>query len=209
MRVVKLGGSLADWERLPECLTSLLPLGVIIVPGGGPFADQVRTMQHRWRFDDGAAHAMAILAMSQFGWMLTGLENRLGVGGSCEELQRQAAAGRTAVWLPRLEDLEDEPISASWEITSDSLAAWLAGRLGAAELILLKSARYPSPAECGPQRLAAAGIVDEGFGDFAARGRFSTWLCHRDDFAALAAGRPGGPYSSPLQRVACGRTGGA
>ena len=58
MRVVKLGGSLADWDRLPHCLACLVPLGLVIVPGGGPFADQVRTAYSRWRFDQATAHGI-------------------------------------------------------------------------------------------------------------------------------------------------------
>lgn len=74
MWVVKLGGSLAASDRLPDWLRSLAGRSdLVLVPGGGPFADQVRAMQARWGFDDATAHHLALLAMEQFGRMLCAL----------------------------------------------------------------------------------------------------------------------------------------
>ena len=69
MIVVKLGGSLSQSDALVKCLNSVEQnyqgRAVVIVPGGGAFADQVRLTQQRWQFDDKTAHRMAILAMQQ------------------------------------------------------------------------------------------------------------------------------------------------
>ena len=70
--IVKLGGSLA---RTPHCaawLDTLAAWGgpLILVPGGGPFADCVRVAQAAIGFDDAAAHRMALLAMEQFAIVL-------------------------------------------------------------------------------------------------------------------------------------------
>lgn len=186
MRVVKLGGSLTDWDRLPQCLDILAPLGVAIVPGGGQFADQVRAAQARWRFDGTTAHCMALLAMCQFGRMLAGLEGRLRLAGTLAELHLQVDRGLTTVWLPGPDDPEIAGVPASWDVTSDSLAAWAAHRLAASELILLKSVRC-TPEEATLARLGESGVVDRAFKRFAAAGPFSIWLCHRDNYPQLAA----------------------
>ena len=70
--VVKVGGSTADQPVLREWIAALAgsALPVVIVPGGGPFADQVRNTQRRIGFSNNAAHAMAILAMEQFGHII-------------------------------------------------------------------------------------------------------------------------------------------
>ena len=69
MIVIKLGGSLAYSKTLIDCLNKIQQRyqgrAVIIVPGGGAFADQVRRAQQHWQFDDITAHHMAILAMQQ------------------------------------------------------------------------------------------------------------------------------------------------
>lgn len=189
MRVVKLGGSLADWEQLPQCLNRLARLGVIIVPGGGPFADQVRAAQQRWRFDDATAHCMALLAMGQFGRMLAGLEPRLRLANTVVGLKTYAAQGLTAVWVPQPEEVQDASVPASWDVTSDSLSAWVAARVAATDLVLLKSARC-KPEEATLERLVAGGVVDRAFTRFAAAARFSIWLCDRRTSHALGADRP-------------------
>ncbi|MCG8046554.1 MAG: hypothetical protein N0C89_17320 [Candidatus Thiodiazotropha endolucinida] len=74
MWVVKLGGSLFNSADLRDWLAVLAKAGsLVIVPGGGPFADQVRLAQRLWQIDDSSAHLMALLAMEQFGRMLCGL----------------------------------------------------------------------------------------------------------------------------------------
>ena len=81
MIVVKLGGSLFDYSKLSEWLKILSEEGagkVVIVPGGGPFADQVRDAQKRWKFNDQQAHKMALHAMDQFGIMLCGIAEEHG-----------------------------------------------------------------------------------------------------------------------------------
>src|SRR5688572_11112389 len=66
--VVKLGGSYALSPRLPAILAAIRAshVPVVVVPGGGPFADAVRAAQPRMGFGDRAAHRMALLAMAQF-----------------------------------------------------------------------------------------------------------------------------------------------
>lgn len=185
MWVVKLGGSLHDAASLRSRLAELATMPGpprIVVPGGGPFADAVRAMQPRLGFDGLAAHRMALLAMQQFGLALQSLEPRLALAQSDAEL-RAAHAG---VWLPwELAGLSRE-IEASWDVTSDSLAAWLAARLGARMLILVKSAPI-EPGEATAAELAGLGVVDPAFPSFARRLAASIRILHRD--TALTDGR--------------------
>lgn len=137
MWIVKLGGSLAASPHLPLWLEALSQTAAVIVPGGGPFADAVREAQARWHFDEATAHHMAILGMRQYGRMLTGLCPKLLAATTLEELM--ANPGQAKVWLPLPELLDDAGIPATWDISSDSLAAWLAGQTQAANLLLVKS----------------------------------------------------------------------
>lgn len=198
MRVVKLGGSLADWDGLPDLLAALPGLGVAVVPGGGPFADQVRTAQERWRFDQRTAHLMAIQAMTQFGRMLVALEPRMRAARSPDQVRTITLTGSSCIWLPDADDLAgQDDIPASWEVTSDSLAAWLAKRIDASDLILLKSCDITEPTSIGA--LSEAGIVDRALPALAAEGRFTTWICPRDAFANLT--RTGSPEAAGLLRA--------
>ena len=77
--VVKLGGSLAFSQHLRAWISALAacPGRAVIVPGGGPFADAVRSAQTRMGYDDHAAHHMALLAMEQYGRALISLNGLL------------------------------------------------------------------------------------------------------------------------------------
>jgi len=133
LTIVKLGGSLALEPHLRGWLTALArcPGRSIVVPGGGPFADRVRTAQVVMGFDDRAAHHMALLAMEQFGAAICNLEPSLVAASSSRCLSNVLDEGRTPVWMATKMALEaSDRIPPSWEVTSDSLAAWLAGFVG-------------------------------------------------------------------------------
>ncbi|MBE7460790.1 MAG: hypothetical protein HS112_09715 [Zoogloeaceae bacterium] len=160
--VVKLGGSLAAAAQLPRLLHELADQSsLVIAPGGGPFADAVRRAQKERGFDDAAAHDMALLAMAQFGRMLAaqaGFRTARGAGRIAAALARDPSHP-PLVWLP--DPATDAPdVERSWRITGDSLALWLAHRLGARRLVLLKSCPIPTS---DLTALSAAGIVDEVF----------------------------------------------
>jgi aspartokinase-like uncharacterized kinase len=172
---------------------------VVVVPGGGPFADQVRALQRRQRFDDAAAHHMALLAMEQYGRMLVALEPRLRPAGGRAELARARRAGQAAVWMPTRMVLADPAIAASWDITSDSLAAWLAGQLRANRLVLVKSIALTNGATAAD--LARRGIVDPAFPAYLARSWAEGWCTddvgYREMARALATG------SGPGRQITC------
>lgn len=163
MIVVKLGGSLAEGESLRGWLE---PLGegrgrIVVVPGGGAFAETVRREQARHLFSDRAAHRMAILAMEQYALLLADLSSALAPCRTLAEMRAAAAADLVPVWLPSTMALADPAVEESWTVTSDSLAAWLARRLEAETLALVKSVAAARPLDA--EALAARGMVDEAF----------------------------------------------
>lgn len=170
MRIVKLGGSLASGFHLRPWLAALAEHGlgrVALVPGGGPFADAVRASQQVWGFRDLHAHRMALLAMRQFGLMLCGMEPKLSEAPGAAAVKRTLREGGLPVWLPEVEELDAAGVPPCWDITSDSLAAWLAGELGASELLLVKSCRVAEGRSVG--QWVREGVVDPAFGDYLRR----------------------------------------
>lgn len=183
--VVKLGGSLCRDAGDGALLRWLADLAAraaldadrrwVIVPGGGEFADTVRAAQADWGFDDVTAHNMALLAMEQTARLMVGLPAAstamsaalaLTPATDIDAIRAAWAAGLLPVWGAR-DALRSAPDALTrWDVTSDSLAAWLAGRLGADRLVLVKhglagkSAAPAAEAEVLAQGFAAAGIVD-------------------------------------------------
>lgn len=173
MWIVKLGGSLTeqppDASPLRDWLSMLAQAGagrVVIVPGGGRFADAVRQAQAQWRFDDLAAHNMAVLAMAQTAHLLCGLNPALQRCDREAELSAVLQQGAVAVWSPieLQRDRADE--DTTWDVTSDSIALGLARRLGAARLIVVKSCAVDPSASL--QHLSAGRVVDRRFAERAA-----------------------------------------
>lgn len=168
MWVVKIGGSLARDPRLPHWLQMLATLGggrVTLVPGGGPFTEAARQAQAHWGFDDLAAHNMAVLGMAQFAQMLQALEPRLPLVQHDAEIREALHAGRPALWLPLdlLRHALDE--LTSWDVTGDSLALWLARRLNAERLVVVKSCAIDPAASLAD--LVSRGVLDRRFADWA------------------------------------------
>jgi dihydroneopterin aldolase len=162
--VVKLGGSFAYSDYLQEWIGALAACTgrIVIVPGGGPFADAVRTAQIQMGFDDKAAHHMAVLAMEQYGCALASYNSALSLAASAEAIRRDLAEKRVPIWMPSAMVLSATDIAQSWSVTSDSLAAWLAGKIGAGRLWIVKRAKL-SASSARLKDLIAARIVDEEF----------------------------------------------
>jgi hypothetical protein len=104
----------------------------LIVPGGGPFADTVRDIDSRYGIGDDAAHWTAILGMDQYAFVLASL-----VRGAT-----LVTSAPTGVNLPVLAPYQwlraADPLPHSWDVTSDSIAAWVASAVGAKRLLLVK-----------------------------------------------------------------------
>ncbi|ACC75002.1 aspartate kinase [Paraburkholderia phymatum] len=186
MWVVKIGGSMSRDPLLEEWLTDLVDFGggrVVIVPGGGDFAEQAREHQDIWRFDDVAAHNMAVLAMAQCALMMHGISRRLVIAATDAQIRAALHAGRVAVWAP-LDLLYQEPNRlTSWDVTSDSLAAWLANRLNAERLLIVKSCEIERDRSI--DEYAALGIVDRSLAGFTHDAPYPVDLLSRTDGARV------------------------
>lgn len=162
--VLKLGGSLCETGKLADVIAlvaaSRRPL--VIVPGGGPFADAVRALQQDQGFDDATAHGLALLALNETAKMMFALApDRLAPAETLAEIEGVLAGGRIPVWLPYKLSVGDEAIPHDWSATSDALAARLAERLGGLAVVLVKSADAPFGLK--PQAHADSGLVDPVF----------------------------------------------
>ena len=188
MWVVKLGGSLNQDASLPQWLDLLAELGggrVIVVPGGGAFADQVRDAQSQWQFDDLAAHNMAVLGMAQTALMLQGLCPALQAAAGEQPLRRVLQGGQTALWLP-LDLLRSRPDElTNWGVSSDSLALWLAQRLHAERLLVVKSCAIDGRRSLA--QLGETGVLDAEFAQRARQAAFPIDLLHKGELARARA----------------------
>jgi dihydroneopterin aldolase len=142
----------------------------------------VRAAQPDIGFDDRAAHHMALIAMEQYGRALVGLGNGLVLAGSAAAIHRAVRDGRVPVWAPARMALCAADVRASWDMTSDSLAAWLAGKLGAPRVLLVKQGNVSGPL----RDLVARGVVDPLFPRFLTAAGAEAFVAGPHDHAAAA-----------------------
>ncbi|MEM4297882.1 MAG: delta 1-pyrroline-5-carboxylate synthetase [Nitrososphaerota archaeon] len=124
--VIKVGGSLS--EDPPALRTFCRFLGglaeshrILVVPGGGKFADAVRQYDGLYGLPATVAHKMAILAMDQYGLLLGSLT--LG-SFTTHSLIRACRSPRRSIpiILPSKLMFQRDPLENSWRVTSDSIA---------------------------------------------------------------------------------------
>lgn len=167
--VVKVGGSLAAAGGLQTVLhqieTCRRPL--VIVPGGGAFADAVRERQRREGFDDRRAHRLAMAAMERTAEVIREISPRFRIVESVSAIGAVTGAGAVPVWVP-LPTLDGDPtLPEDWSLTSDGIAARLAELLGGAAVVLIKSVDADRTETAAA--LAASGVVDPVFPAIVAR----------------------------------------
>ncbi|MEN9756149.1 MAG: hypothetical protein RL755_336 [Pseudomonadota bacterium] len=183
MRVVKLGGSL--FKNTPQnifaCLAHIATQSIptIVVCGGGEFADCVRHAQRQWHFSDVCAHEMAILAMQQTALMSQTLFPIF----TLFTLSQTVPYPDLAIWLPSIEELNSDHVPASWDITSDSLAAWLANKIQATQLLVIKACDVDSNAVI--DELAQKGIVDAQLPHFVKNASYNITILSASAFLNL------------------------
>lgn len=139
--VIKVGGSLAeDTESLKTLCQELSVLAkthrILIVPGGAKFADVVREFDQTFSPSHTAAHKMAILAMDQFGLLLSSITPNSCASYTLEKAKKLSATGTLPILLPSRLMFCKDPLEHSWDATSDSIAAYIAGVLHVKKLIL-------------------------------------------------------------------------
>ena len=140
--VIKIGGSLAENpEQLKALCTKLSEFAkkyaITVVPGGGRFADVVRDFDKRFTLSSGISHRMAILGMDQFGLLLSQL-----IPNSCatyvlNDARQLSEIGVVPIFLPSRLMFKEAPLENSWNVTSDSIAAYVASRLHVAKVLLV------------------------------------------------------------------------
>ncbi|NOQ34723.1 MAG: uridylate kinase [Methylococcaceae bacterium] len=182
MQVIKLGGSLEKSKQLVDCLNYIannIKGRVVIVAGGGLFADGVRLAQQQWQFNDVIAHEMAILAMQQMALLFNGIRPDFKRVNLISEICSGTQSPRIIIWSPEIAELNQAAIKASWDITSDSLAAWLAAQLQASQLTLVKAADF---SQGNIAQLTEQGIIDNAFSKFIENAGFKTLIISADKF---------------------------
>ena len=162
--VVKVGGSLAAYpEKLKALCAKLSEVSkkhkLIVVPGGGEFADTVRAIDKRFNLSPAVSHRMAILGMDQYGFLLSHLLPDSCVVNRLEKVQETLDLGKLPVFLPSNFLLNKDPLENSWDVTSDSIAVYIACQLHASRVLLVTD--VDGVYTCDPKKFSDAKLISK------------------------------------------------
>jgi aspartokinase-like uncharacterized kinase len=141
LSVIKVGGSIATKpDKLRALCQKMLELSkhhrLVVVPGGGEFADTVRQFDMKFHLSKPDPHRMAVLGMDQYGLLLVDLmADSVAVNG-LDDAEKALNEGKLAVFLPSTLIFCEDPLENSWDVTSDSIALYISHRLLADKLLL-------------------------------------------------------------------------
>lgn len=142
--IFKIGGSiLEDFENLNSTISQLTYLyekdiiqKIILIPGGGSFANFIRKIYSELKFTDELAHWMSIISMNY---------NGIELGKKFPKLEAFEDYGRLkdiektfSIFLPYQFIKENDKLPHNWQVTSDSIALFIAKKLGLKECFLIK-----------------------------------------------------------------------
>jgi 5-(aminomethyl)-3-furanmethanol phosphate kinase len=200
--VYKLGGSLLALPDLARRLSRVLDLPLnlpgehvrtelparLLVVGGGPIADAVRHWDRVHGLGEAAAHALALRSMSFNAHYAAAILDGSAIVATREEARAVWAERRIAIldaaqFIDAEELASQDVLPRSWNVTSDSIAAYIALHWPADELVLLKSAALPSA--CDLATAVDRGLVDRHFPNLTGRLASIRWCNLREEGAAL------------------------
>ena len=134
-QVVKIGGSL-----FPNCAIELAKqledTNSVIILGGGEFANLIRKYDAEINFSQQTNHWTAIECMDIIAKLLDDKVDSTRLAFSIEEVNNVSDEGLTPIFVVSKFLKEEDPFECSWDVTSDSIAAYVAHLLNANLLIV-------------------------------------------------------------------------
>ncbi|MTK64479.1 MAG: delta 1-pyrroline-5-carboxylate synthetase [Methanobacterium sp.] len=137
--VLKIGGSLFPEKAMELCRFIVnqndLRAKILIVCGGGKFANKVREYDDLLDFSNTANHRSAIMCMDIIGTLLADKVEGLESVNSIEDAVKVSKYGKIPVLNSYMLMEDHDPLEHSWRVTSDSISLYISNLLKAKLLI--------------------------------------------------------------------------
>ncbi|ENN96420.1 aspartate/glutamate/uridylate kinase [Methanocaldococcus villosus KIN24-T80] len=136
MNIIKIGGSLTYYIKpLLESLKSYKREEIIIIPGGGKFADTLREIDKNLSLSPSISHKLAIKCMDILGEVFSDIGG-IKAYDNLFDLKREIKKERIAILLPSKLLLSTDISEHSWNVTSDSLTLYISKFLNVKNIII-------------------------------------------------------------------------
>lgn len=134
-QVVKIGGSLFPNYAI-NLAEKLKNTGSVIILGGGEFANLIRKYNDDVNFSDETNHWTAIDCMDIIAKLVNDKVDSTKLAYSIEEVNAISDEGFTPIFVVSEFLKREDPFECSWDVTSDSIAAYVSHILNANLLIV-------------------------------------------------------------------------
>ena len=134
-QVVKIGGSLFPNYAI-DLANKLKSTNSCIVLGGGEFANLIRKYNDEQHFSEEINHWTAIDCMDIIAKLVNDKVESAKLAYSIEEINQISNEGFTPIFIVSEFLKKEDPFECSWDVTSDSIAAYVAHLLNANLLIV-------------------------------------------------------------------------
>lgn len=134
-QVVKIGGSLFPNHAM-ELAKQLRNTNSVIILGGGEFANLIREYDDELSFSKETTHWTAIDCMDIIAKLVSDKVESTKLAYSIEEVNKISDEGFTPIFAVSEFLKSEDPFDCSWDVTSDSIAAYISHLLNAKLLII-------------------------------------------------------------------------
>ena len=134
-QVVKIGGSLFPVHAI-ELVKQLKGSKSLVILGGGEFANLIREYDSQVNFSDETNHWTAIDCMDIIAKLVDDKVDSSKLAYSLDEVDKISDDGLTPIFVVSEFLRSEDPFECSWDVTSDSIAAYIAHSLNANLLIV-------------------------------------------------------------------------
>jgi len=188
--ILKVGGSVIWGHAASGCADALEEAGrtkkLLVIPGGGAPDNLIEKQHNSTPLDGRVFHQMTLLAQDQSGLLFSNKRSHIVPVRTVDEAELIASSGKVAVLLPHNLLMTIDVFRYTNRVTSDSMAAYVAGLLRCDHFILVKS-RKPSTLPVTKLSLMAdAGYVDEVFPEMVEANRYECLFADIQDIKGLA-----------------------
>jgi len=159
MWIVKIGGSWLKNPKLPSLINFLQKFAkekIVLVVGGGVFAETVRSVYISNKMTEETGHILAMKATEIFAYYLKSINPKISITNKITNFAKK----NLNLWIPTKKLSFEKKFQKSWESTSDSIAAWLYSNTKSKGVVFIKSLSFKNDEKLKLRDLQKKKILD-------------------------------------------------
>ena len=168
MWIVKIGGSWLKNPKLPSLINFLHRYAnqkIVLVVGGGVFAETVRNVYKSNKMTEETGHILAMKATEIFAYYLKSINPDISITNRVTNFIKK----NLNLWLPTEKLSFEKKFQKNWESTSDSIATWLYTNTKSKGVVFIKSLSFEHAEKLKLKDLQKKRILDRNVKNYIKR----------------------------------------